>query len=134
MKPHSFASMAWETKRKKTRGEVFLEKMERAVPWAEWVKRIEPYDPKGEDGRWPKGVERMLRIHFMQLGFNPSDPGIEDLIHESEAVRPFAGIGLGEETVPDEGTIWPGSCLPGSGGTWRDAACWRGAASLWMPR
>ena len=73
--------------------------------WAEWVKRIEPYYPKGGDGRSPKGVERMLRIHFMQLGFNPSDPGMEDLIYESESARRFAGIELGQDAVPDESTI-----------------------------
>ena len=105
MKQQSFASMAWETKRKKTRREVFLEEMERVVPWAELVKRIEPYYPKGEDGRPPKGVERMLRIHFMQLWFNQSDPGMEDLIYESESVRRFAGIELGQDAVPDESTI-----------------------------
>ncbi len=105
MKQQSFASVAWETKRKKTRREVFLEEMERVVPWAELVKRIEPYYPKGEDGRPPKGVERMLRIHFMQLWFNQSDPGMEDLIYESESVRRFAGIELGQDAVPDESTI-----------------------------
>ena len=105
MKQQSFASVAWETKRKKTRREIFLEEMERVVPWAELVKRIEPYYPKGEDGRPPKGLERMLRIHFMQLWFNQSDPGMEDLIYESESVRRFAGIELGKDAVPDESTI-----------------------------
>ena len=69
MKQQSFASVAWETKRKKTRREVFLEEMEQVVPWTELVKRIELYYPKGENGRPPKGLERMLRIHFMQLWF-----------------------------------------------------------------
>ena len=105
MKQQSFASVAWETKRKKTRREVFLEEMEQVVPWAELVKRIEPHYPKGEDGRPPKGLERMLRIHFMQLWFNQSDPGMEDLIYESESVRRFAGIELGKDAVPDESTI-----------------------------
>ena len=103
MKQQSFARVAWETK--KTRREIFLEDMERIVPWTEMVERIERYYPKGEDGRPPKGWERMLRIYLMQLWFNPSDPGMEDRIYERESVRRFAGIELGEETGPDESTI-----------------------------
>jgi transposase, IS5 family len=105
MKQQSFASAAWETKRKKTRREVFLEEMEQVVPWSELLKLIEPYYPKGEDGRPPQGLERMLRIHLMQLWFNQSDPGMEDLLYESESVRRFAGIELGRDAVPDESTI-----------------------------
>jgi len=105
MKQQSFASAAWETKRKKTRREMFLEEMEQVVPWGKLVKLIEPYYPKGETGRPPLGLEKMLRIHFMQLWFNQSDPGMEDLIYESESVRRFAGIELGVEPVPDESTI-----------------------------
>lgn len=105
MKQQSFASAAWETKRKKTRREIFLEEMETVVPWGKLVKLIDPYYPKGETGRPPLGLEKMLRIHFMQLWFNQSDPGMEDLIYESESVRRFAGIELGVEPVPDESTI-----------------------------
>lgn len=57
MKQQSFASVAWEAKRKKMRREIFLEQMKRVVPWTELVKRIQPYYPKGEDGRSPKGLE-----------------------------------------------------------------------------
>lgn len=105
MKQQSFASAAWEAKSKKTRREVFLEEMEQVVPWDELLKLIEPYYPKGEDGRPPQGLERMLRIHLMQLWFNQSDPGMEDLLYESESVRRFAGIELGVDVVPDESTI-----------------------------
>ncbi|HVA56219.1 MAG TPA: IS5 family transposase [Gammaproteobacteria bacterium] len=105
MKQQSFASAAWETKRKKTRREMFLEEMEQVVPWGKLVKLFEPYYPKGETGRPPLGLERMLRIHFMQLWFNQSDPGMEDLIYESESVRRFAGVELGIDAVPDESTI-----------------------------
>jgi transposase, IS5 family len=105
MKQQSFASAAWEAKSKKTRREVFLEEMEQVVPWDELLKLIEPYYPKGEDGRPPQGLERMLRIHLMQLWFNQSDPGMEDLLYESESVRRFAGIELGVDAVPDESTI-----------------------------
>ena len=36
---------------------------------------IEPYYPKAGNGRPPVGVERMLRIYFLQQWFNLSDPG-----------------------------------------------------------
>ena len=88
MKQKSFASVAWEMKQKKTRREIFLEDMEQVVPWTEWVKRIEPYDPKGEDGCPPTGLERMLRIYFMQLWFNQSDPeGQSMLFRDKNAHR-----------------------------------------------
>lgn len=105
MKQQSFASAVWEMKGKKTRRELFLEEMDQVVPWKELVRLIAPYYPKGEDGRPPKGLERMLRVHFMQLWFNQSDPGMEDLIYESESVRRFADIELGRDAVPDETTI-----------------------------
>ncbi len=49
---------------KRTRKRVFLEEMERVVPWAALVKLITPYAPEGKRGRPPFGVEVMLRIHL----------------------------------------------------------------------
>jgi len=62
---------------KKTRRAVFLEEMEQVVPWAELRALIEPYYPKAGNGRPPVGVERMLRIYFLQQWFNLSDPAVE---------------------------------------------------------
>ena len=65
---------------------------------------IEPHYPKPGNGRPPVGVERMLRIYFLQQWFNLSDPGVEDALYDSLAMRGFAGIDLGREPAPDETT------------------------------
>ncbi|MEX3605537.1 MAG: IS5/IS1182 family transposase, partial [Burkholderia sp.] len=56
----------FETKCKRTRGDEFLDAMERIVPLAALCALIEPYYPKRGNGRPPIGLERMLRIHFIQ--------------------------------------------------------------------
>ena len=46
----------------------------------------------------------MLRVHCVQLFYNLSDPGMEDLLYEVESVRRFAGLRL-SGPLPDETTI-----------------------------
>ena len=90
---------------KKTRRAAFLEEMEQVVPWAELCALIEPVYPKAGNGRQPVGVERMLRIYFLQQWFNLSDPAVEEALYDSAVMRQFAGIDLGSEPVPDETTV-----------------------------
>jgi IS5 family transposase len=92
---------------KTTRRAQFLAEMDRVVPWAELAGVIEPVYPKGSDqgGRPPIPLERMLRIYFLQLWFNLSDPAVEEALYDSAAMRGFAGIDLGSEAAPDETTI-----------------------------
>jgi IS5 family transposase len=47
----------------------------------------------------------MLRTYFVQQWFNLSDPGAEELLYESAAVRRFVGVDLGIAPAPDETTI-----------------------------
>ena len=101
----TFASMAWNTKGKVTRREQFLAEMDAVIPWARLLRLIEPYYPKAGDGRQPLGLEKMLRVYFLQQWFNLSDPGAEDAIYDSESMRRFARVELGEDVVPDETTI-----------------------------
>src|SRR5712692_5957784 len=89
---------------KKTRRQIFLEEMERVVPWRELCARVEPHYPKPGNGRPPVGVERMLRIYFLQQWFNLSDPAVEEALYDSAVMRQFVGIDLGHEPVPDETT------------------------------
>jgi IS5 family transposase len=56
----------FETRRKRTRHDEFLDTMNTIVPWTELCAVIEPYYPKRGNGRPPIGLERMLRIHFVQ--------------------------------------------------------------------
>lgn len=90
---------------KKTRRQVFLEEMEQVVPWRELCALIEPHYPKPGNGRPPVGVERMLRIYFLQQWFNLSDPAVEEALYDSVVMRQFVGIDLGREPVPDETTV-----------------------------
>ncbi len=106
MQQQTFAEVPFERYRKATCRERFLEEMTRVVPWAELAAAITPVYPKAEGpGRPPVGVERMLRIHFLQHWFNLSDPAVEEALYDSRAMRQFVGIDLGREPVPDETTI-----------------------------
>jgi IS5 family transposase len=95
----------FERYRKKTRRAQFLEEMEQVVPWAKLCALIEPHYPKVGGGRPPVGVERMLRIYFLQQWFNLSDPAVEEALYDSVVMRDFVGIDLGREPVPDETTV-----------------------------
>jgi IS5 family transposase len=101
----TFASLAWGEKGKVTRRERFLAEMDAVIPWARLLKLIEPHYPKAGKGRHPHDMERMLRIYFLQQWFDLSDPGAEDAIYDIEPMRRFAGVELGEDTIPDETTI-----------------------------
>jgi IS5 family transposase len=92
---------------KTTRRAQFLAQMDRAVPWSEMAATIEPFYPKVSElgGRPPIPLERMLRVYFLQLWFNLSDPAVEEALYDSEAMRQFAGIDLGQEAAPDETTV-----------------------------
>jgi len=90
---------------KKTKRAIFLEEMEQVVPWGELCGLIEPHYPKAGNGRPPVGVERMLRIYFVQQWFNLSDPGVEEALYDSAVLREFVGIDLGQEPAPDETTV-----------------------------
>ena len=106
MRQGTLSDAGFEKYRKRTRKEKFLEEMERIVPWGKLVEVIEPYYPKPEGaGRRPIGLERMLRIHFVQHWFNLSDPGVEEALYDSRALRRFVGIDLGREPAPDETTV-----------------------------
>jgi transposase, IS5 family len=101
----TFSSLAWSKKGKVTRRERFLSEMDGVIPWDRLVALIEPHYPKPGNGRPPIGLERMLRVYFMQQWFNLSDPQAEDSLYDSESMRRFARIELGDDRVPDETTI-----------------------------
>ena len=100
----SFAELEHDLKKRRTRRELFLEKMDKLVPWERLERRIEPFYPKAGRGRRPYPLGVMLRVHCVQLFYNLSDPGMEDLLYEVESVRRFVGLRL-TEALPDETTI-----------------------------
>lgn len=106
MRQKTLAEEGFEKYRKPTRREQFLNDMEQVIPWRELCDAIEPFYPRPEGaGRRPVGIDRMLRIYFLQHWFNLSDPATEEALYDSRAMRQFVGIDLGREPAPDETTI-----------------------------
>jgi len=104
----SFAQAEYDAKRKTTRRDRFLDEMERVVPWARLLEELSPhYYPTASKGpgRPPIGLERMLRLYFLQQWFGLADEALEDAVYDSQAFRGFLGIDLGREAVPDATTL-----------------------------
>ena len=101
----SFSQAEYAGKKKQTRRDKFLAEMEQVVPWSRLVARLQPLYPKGERGRPPIGVERMLWIYFLQQWYGLADEALEDALYDSQALRGFAGIDLNHNPVPDATTL-----------------------------
>ena len=100
----TFADLEYQGKKRKTRRELFLERMDGLIPWQLLEDRLRPFYPKAGRGRHPYPLSVMLRVHCVQIFYNLSDPGMEDLLYESAPVRRFAGLKL-LGPLPDETTI-----------------------------
>jgi len=100
----TFAEAEYQNKKRKTRRELFLEKMDSLIPWAKLEKKLRKHYPKGENGNPPYPLPIMLRVHCLQLFYNLSDPAMEDALYEIEFMRRFAGLRLSDR-LPDESTI-----------------------------
>jgi transposase, IS5 family len=101
----SFAQSEYAGKKKVTRRERFLGEMEKVVPWERLCGVIAPHYPTGQRGRPPVGIERMLRMYFLQQWYGLADEALEDALYDSQAMRTFAGIDLSVEAVPDATTL-----------------------------
>ncbi len=99
----TFSEAVYQTKKRKTRREIFLERMDKLIPWKQLDKRVARYYPKGQNRRPPYPLSAMLRVHCMQLFYNLSDPAMEDALYKIESMRQFAGLKL--DRLPDETTI-----------------------------
>jgi IS5 family transposase len=100
----TFAEAEYANKKRKTRREVFLEKLENLVPWKKIEEPLMKHYAKGGVGRPPYALSSMLRVHVMQVTYNLSDPAMEDALYEIESMRRFAGLRLSDR-IPDETTI-----------------------------
>src|SRR5580704_2732435 len=105
MRQGSFSQAEYAGKKKQTRRDRFLGGLRHIVTKARLVERLRPPHPKGERGRPPIGLERMLRIYFLQQWYGLADEGLEDALYDSQALRGFAGIDLAVESVPDATTL-----------------------------
>jgi IS5 family transposase len=101
----SFSQAEFADKKKTTRREKFLARMEAVIPWTKLLAVLEPFYPKGERGRPPIGLERMLRVYFLQQWYGLADEALEDALYDSQALRGFARIDLAAAGVPDATTL-----------------------------
>ncbi|WP_020957730.1 IS5 family transposase, partial [Ralstonia solanacearum] len=101
----SFAEAESAGKKPVTKRQRFLAETEKGGPRQRRPPATFPHYPRGERGRPPIGLERMLRIYFLQQWYGLSDEGLEDALHDSMAMRAFAGIDLAVEDVPDATTL-----------------------------
>src|SRR5438093_503011 len=126
MKQRTLAMMTgFEQYTRKTRRAIFLEEMEQVVPWRELCALVEPHYPKPGKGRRPVGVERMLRIYFLQQWFNLSDPGVEEALYDS-AVATAANV-ADSAVLPDllhgeETRVWGDQAYRGQSEVIRECA------------
>ena len=100
----TFADSEFNNKRRKTRKEIFLSRMDELMPWDPLEAVIEPFYPKAGNGRRPYPLLTMFRIHCMQHWYNMSDPAMEDALYEITSMRLFAGLSL-DSPIPDHTTI-----------------------------
>lgn len=105
MKQISLAATGFELATKRTRKRVFLDEMDRVIPWAQLLALIVPHAPAGKTGRPPFALEVMLRIHLLQQFFGHSDPAMEEALHDIPLYREFAQLDVGTTRLPDESTI-----------------------------
>ena len=106
MNQRTFASQAeFQKYGRKSRRELFLDEMERIVPWSGLLALVRPHYAIAGNGRRPVGLEIMLRTYFLQQWFNLSDPGVEEALYESPVLQRFVGVDLGAAPAPDETTI-----------------------------
>src|SRR5437899_11264382 len=96
MKQRTLAMMTgFERYTRKTRRAIFLEEMEQVVPWGELCALVAPHYPQPGKGRRPVGVERMLRIYFVQEWFNWADAEVEEEMYDAGRIGTCVAIGLG---------------------------------------
>ena len=104
MDQRTFAEAEYDHKKRQTRREEFLERMDGLIPWKRLEKKIARHYPKPGNGRRPYPLGVMFRVHCLQLFYNLSDPAMEDALYEIESMRRFAGLRL-SDPLPDESTI-----------------------------
>ena len=76
----SFSQAEFADKKKITRREKFLARREAIIPWASRLTVLEPFYPKGERGRPPIGLERRLRLDFLQQWYGLADEATKEML------------------------------------------------------
>ncbi len=93
-----------ELAKAKTSKKEFLDKMEKLIPWNEFIGIIKPVYYKGETGNKPYDLELMLRIFVLQNLYDLADMKVMYEIIDSRAFSEFCGVDSPNQ-VPDGDTI-----------------------------
>ncbi len=103
----AFPGLRQSMKKKETRREKFLGEMDVVAAWPRSLTLIAPHYPKAgpQGGRPPMPLETMLRICSLHNWYALSDPMADEMLYDSDAMRQFAGIELGDDHIPEETTI-----------------------------
>ena len=91
--------------KKQLRVVAFLKEMDVAIPWHELLNALKPFYKTGQGGRPPHPLEQMLRIHFLQLWYNLSDPAAEEALYDRTSFQQFVGLDGFTMIPPDETAI-----------------------------
>ena len=102
----NFSDLEYTNRRKKTRREIFLERMDTLLPWDEWEELVRPFYPSGSRGRKPQSINRMLRMFMLKSWYDLSDLATEEEIYDSYSMKQFMKIDFSDrEQAPDSTTL-----------------------------
>jgi IS5 family transposase len=101
----TFSDIEYSVRKRVSRREIFLQKMDALIPWSELEAVIYPHYYAGKRGRPPRGIEVMLRMYLLQVWYNLSDGMAEEEIYDSHAMKEFVRIDFQEESAPDAATL-----------------------------
>jgi len=90
---------------RKSKRELFLDRMEQLVPWADLQMLLEKHELPSEISHAPVGLSILLRTYFLQQWFNLSDAGAEEALYESPILRNFTRVDLAMAPAPGETEI-----------------------------
>jgi IS5 family transposase len=98
----SFGDIDFQNKKKKTKKEIFLEKMSKCVPLKMFCDLIRPFYYVNGNGRQPISLEIMMKMYLVSNWYNLSDEATEDLLYDSLTVKSYIGV---TNNVPDATTL-----------------------------
>lgn len=94
MKQTTFASLAFDSKKKLTRRERFLAEVDQVVPWPRLVKLITPHYPKAGNGRQPMPLETQSSGRQRIFTDDVETPSAGASLYRARTTRPNLWRGL----------------------------------------
>ena len=102
---NSFMSL-WFNWKKKIRAKVFLEEMNKIIPYERFLSKIEDkYNSWAKTGRPKTDLKLMLKIYFLQQFYELWDLAMEEAMYDRLSFQEFLWIDTLSSNIPDETTI-----------------------------